>query len=311
MCFVIFVCCNTCNGYSSKCVEFFIFITSFLSFITTILQFFFTKKNHMRLLCKIMLIVLIFLSFIILFSISLILIFRYKETINNKQNKPAMAFSVIGLIITIVIFIIMISEISLTYTHFQAINHPCLYIDYYMNYVDKSLEILEDDNFVEFCIHHQNYHSHIISLKEFIMSFAFAFLILISMLSLIYSWFNEYRRIKYLVDGSLYNFAIKEFKNEKNFNEEIDVKKEEKEEESKQVKSSKNENNNDNDINNENNKINMKNEIIKSDIKKNHKNKFFNDGISIYMNKNSNKIVEGSSDNIITENTEKPIIKNK
>ena len=254
MCFVIFVCCNTCNSWTSKYVEFFIFIISFLSFIASLLDFFFSKKKHLRLLCYFMLIALIFLSFILLFSISLILIFRYKDTINNKHNRPSIVFSVIGLIFTIIIFICMISEISLTYTHYQAINRPCLNIDYYISYVDKSLEIFETNNFKEFCFNHQNYNSHIISLKEFLLSFLFAGFILISMASLIYSWFNEYRRIKYLVDGSLYNFAIKEYKKEKNYIVEEDEKKDEKDE-NIEVKIDKKKIDNNSDINLENNEL--------------------------------------------------------
>ena len=233
MCFVIFCFCDSCNRYTSKCVEFFIFIVSFLSFVISILAFNCINRDHITVLCFTMLIVLIFFSFILLFSIFLILIFRYKQTINNIHNKPALAFSIIGLIniyfifyfnlwysdkkeiITITFFICVIAEISLIHTHYQDINHPCYSIERNEEYIN-SIDNRESESLQEFCIHNKNYNIHEISIKEFLITYAFAAFHCISMLSLIYSWFNEYRRIKYLIDGSLHDFKIQENKKENN-----------------------------------------------------------------------------------------------
>ena len=215
MCFVLFCfcCCDACSSYSSKCVEFFILIISFISFILSILAFLFIKKDHLRLINYIMLIVLLIFSFIILFAIFLIIIFRSRKTINTTQNKAALVFSVIGLIISICYFISMISEISLIHSHYQEINHPCLSEDIDYDLI-KNIDIskLEWESVQEFCIHNRDYNIHIITIKEFLIAYSFATSLLGFMLILIYSWFNEYRRIKYLIDGSLHDFKLQENK---------------------------------------------------------------------------------------------------
>ena len=295
MCFIIFCLCDSCNKYTSKCVEIFIFIVSFLSFIISILGFLFIKREHLTLLCYILLIVLMFLSFIILFSIFLILIFRNKQTINNKHHKPAITFSIIGLIITITFFICVISEISQIHIHYQEINHPCSSIERNEDYI-KSLDNLKLESFEEFCIHNRNYTVHIVTIKEFIIAYIFSFILLIFMLSLIYSWFNEYRRIKYLIDGSLHNFKIQENRKEKNDIED-DVENysnEDSEERDKKIII------NNNEINNESgNKNNEPKNLEKNKAEKQN----FPNGISIYVSRNNlNKTFGGSSDIILTEN---------
>ena len=305
MCFVIFCFCDSCNRYTSKCVEFFIFIVSFLSFIISILAFFCINRDHITVLCFTMLIVLIIFSFLLLFSIFLIVIFRYKQTINNIHNKAALAFSIIGLIITITFFICVIAEISLIHTHYQDINHPCDSIERNEEYMN-SIEYRESESMQEFCIHNKNYNIHEISIKEFLITYVFAAFHFISMLSLIYSWFNEYRRIKYLIDGSLHDFKIQENKKENNNIEEEDESSnnEESEEKNKKI------NNNYNEINNE---FENKNNVLKKlDTNKNFENKNSQDGITIYVNKNSLNKNIGSSDIMLTgNNTEKLTIKKK
>lgn len=309
MCFVLFCfcCCDACSSYSSKCVEFFILIISFISFILSILAFLFIKKDHLRLINYIMLIVLLIFSFIILFAIFLIIIFRSRKTINTTQNKAALVFSVIGLIISICYFISMISEISLIHSHYQEINHPCLSEDS-DNDLIKNIDIskLEWESVQEFCIHNRDYNIHIITIKEFLIAYSFATSLLGFMLILIYSWFNEYRRIKYLIDGSLHDFKIQENKKENNNIEEEDesYNNEESEEKNKKI------NNNYNEINNE---FENKNNVLKKlDTNKNFENKNSQDGITIYVNKNSLNKNIGSSDIMLTgNNTEKLTIKKK
>ena len=195
MCFVFFCFCDTCNSYSTKCVELFIFIISFASFILSILAFFFIKREHLRSLCFILLIVLIIFSFIILLSISFILMFRHKKTINNTKYNSALIFSIIGLLTSIIYFICMISEISLIHSHYQDLNFPCLTIDRNDGILGIN-EYLIDKDLQEVCIRNRNYNTKIIKIKEFLILYGFAVSLLILMASLIYSWFNEYRRIK-------------------------------------------------------------------------------------------------------------------
>ena len=296
MCFVLFCfcCCDACSSYSSKCVEFFILIISFISFILSILAFLFIKKDHLRLINYIMLIVLLIFSFIILFAIFLIIIFRSRKTINTTQNKAALVFSVIGLIISICYFISMISEISLIHSHYQEINHPCLSEDS-DNDLIKNIDIskLEWESVQEFCIHNRDYNIHIITIKEFLIAYSFATSLLGFMLILIYSWFNEYRRIKYLIDGSLHDFKLQENKLE--------------------IINKKNKNDDDEDDDEAIDNSNSKKDSKKTDSKNNKNKKNIKDGISIYISRNNdNKTLGGSSEIISTGgNHEKPSIKNE
>ena len=296
MCFVLFCfcCCDACSSYSSKCVEFFILIISFISFILSILAFLFIKKDHLRLINYIMLIVLLIFSFIILFAIFLIIIFRSRKTINTTQNKAALVFSVIGLIISICYFISMISEISLIHSHYQEINHPCLSEDI-DNDLIKNIDIskLEWESVQEFCIHNRDYNIHIITIKEFLIAYSFATSLLGFMLILIYSWFNEYRRIKYLIDGSLHDFKLQENKLE--------------------IINKKNKNDDDEDDDETIDNSNSKKDSKKTDSKNNKNKKNIKDGISIYISRNNdNKTLGGSSEIISTGgNHEKPSIKNE
>ena len=296
MCFVLFCfcCCDACSTYTSKCVEFFILIISFISFILSILAFLFIKKDHLRLINYIMLIVLLIFSFIILFAIFLIIIFRSRKTINTTQNKAALVFSVIGLIISICYFISMISEISLIHSHYQEINHPCLSEDS-DNDLIKNIDIskLEWESVQEFCIHNRDYNIHIITIKEFLIAYSFATSLLGFMLILIYSWFNEYRRIKYLIDGSLHDFKLQENKLE--------------------IINKKNKNDDDEDDDETIDNSNSKKDSKKTDSKNNKNKKNIKDGISIYISRNNdNKTLGGSSEIISTGgNHEKPSIKNE
>ena len=296
MCFVLFCfcCCDACSTYTSKCVEFFILIISFISFILSILAFLFIKKDHLRLINYIMLIVLLIFSFIILFAIFLIIIFRSRKTINTTQNKAALVFSVIGLIISICYFISMISEISLIHSHYQEINHPCLSEDIDYDLI-KNIDIskLEWESVQEFCIHNRDYNIHIITIKEFLIAYSFATSLLGFMLILIYSWFNEYRRIKYLIDGSLHDFKLQENKLE--------------------IINKKNKNDDDEDDDETIDNSNSKKDSKKTDSKNNKNKKNIKDGISIYISRNNdNKTLGGSSEIISTGgNHEKPSIKNE
>ena len=128
------------------------------------------------------------------------------------------------------------------------------------------------------------------------------------MASLIYSWFNEYRRIKYLINGSLYDFSIqKDMTNKNNEDDEED----DEDCNNKDIKRKKIKIINNNEINNihetENN--NSKNINTKIILDK----KYTKDGIIIYSDKTSKSIsIEQSSNIILDGNFNKKIeFKNK
>ena len=122
------------------------------------------------------------------------------------------------------------------------------------------------------------------------------------MLSLINSWFNEYRRIKYLINGSLHNFSIKEKIEEKysddedgdNNNRDIEIKNQDL--------------NNHIEVNNELGKNNTK--FKKLDGKKNTN--VNNNEINIYISKNNiDKPLAASSGIILSGNNNEKISINK
>ena len=161
---------------------------------------------------------LILFSFLILFSIIFILIWRYKGTITSLRTKDAINFSLVGIVVTIIYLICIVSLISMIYSHYEEINHPCANIERTENDINyfkgpDYLPTFEDDK-ERFCIDNPNYNSHLVPIKEYIIAFSFAGVLCIFMLVLIYSWFNDYRRIKFLIEGSLNDFDAQEVKNE-------------------------------------------------------------------------------------------------
>ena len=60
-----------------------------------------------------------------------------------------------------------------------------------------------------------DYNSHEISVREYVITYIYVGVNSFFMLCLIYSWFNEFRRIKYLIDGALTDFNAQEIKKEK------------------------------------------------------------------------------------------------
>lgn len=227
MCFLICTCCNSCNRYSSKCIEFFILIISFLSFSFSVIGFFYINKENITLICYIILIILIIFSGLILICIIFILIWRHKRTINTKRNFIAEAFSVVGLVITIFYLIFLVSLVSLLYSNYQYLNYPCSSIErnetnikYQNATAETTAPLTFEDNKEEFCIENPNYNIHKVPLIDYLFAYLFAGVLGILMFALIYFWFNDFRRIKFLVDGSLNDFDAQEVKREyKNNNE--------------------------------------------------------------------------------------------
>ena len=229
MCCILCCCCDNCNRFSSRCMEIFIFVLSFLSFGFTIIGFFYINRKHITLICYIILFALIIFSFLILICIIFILIWRYKETIKNKRHKIAEIFSIIGIVLTILYLICIVSLFSMMYSHFHEINHPCLDIERNENDIKENdqnapppLPPKFEENKEEFCTEHPNYNMNVVPIKEYIIAYTFTAVLFILMFVLIYSWFNVYRRIKFLIDGTLNDFDAQEIKKEENNNDNED-----------------------------------------------------------------------------------------
>lgn len=201
MCCILCCCCDTCNIYSSKCIELFIFMISLISFGLTIFIFFSVNVKHITLICYIIIIALMVFSFLILMCIGLIVIWRYRKMITKTRIKVAESFSIVGLVITIFYLICIVSLVSMMYTHYEELNHPCL---------------IESESKDDLCIDNPDYNVHEVSLLEYIIPFSVSGVVFIFNFLLIYLWFNDYRRIKFLIEGSLNDFDAQEIKNERN-----------------------------------------------------------------------------------------------
>ena len=147
-------------------------------------------------------------------SIIYLLIWRFREVINNKRNSMSSFFSLAGLVITI--FMLLFTGIweNMSITNFYSINHPCLSIK--RSEVEKLLRmrvlLTYEENKEEFCIENPDYYIDIVSTVEYIYLFVSASIIEIILLVLLYLWYNDFRRIKYLVDGPLIDSNTKESK---------------------------------------------------------------------------------------------------
>jgi hypothetical protein len=69
-----------------------------------------------------------------------------------------------------------------------------------------------EENKEEFCMENPDYFIDIVSTAEYIYLFASATILEIILLVLLYFWYNDYRRIKYLVNGPLTDSNTKENK---------------------------------------------------------------------------------------------------
>jgi len=202
--------CNCCNSYSSKCVEISILVLSGLTFISSILGFVFIKWSHLTTVGSILLILLIVFSTIITIGSICILIFRFKNIINNKKNFISTVFAILGLTLSIAILLISLVAESLVQTNFKDIDYPCKDMSYnsrkdeivYFRYL--SLDILTPEEKIEFCKNKNiNYNAKICSNLEYTMTYLSATIIEFCTLILIFFWYNDLRRIKEKVDGEL------------------------------------------------------------------------------------------------------------
>jgi hypothetical protein len=222
MCFIFCCCCNWCNKYSSKCIEITILVLLITSLSVSIVALIFVDKEHSSKEGYACLIVVAVLIIILIFSIILIIIWRFKTKINNTRNIAGSTFDIIGLILTI--FSILFTGLweNFSITKFYDINNPCksnenIEINNKSNkrnlvlFLKRNL-LTYEGNKEEFCLENPNYNANIISIFEYISVFACSSILEILFLLLLYFWFNDFRRIKFLVDGPLVDSNTKESK---------------------------------------------------------------------------------------------------
>ena len=221
MCFIFCCCCNWCNRYTSKCIEITILVLSIISLSVSIIALKFVDKDHYSKQGYACLIVVGVLIIILIFLIILILIWRYKSKINNTRNFAGSSLDIIGLILTI--FAILFTGIweSFSISRFYDINNPCQSNESIkINKSNKRNLVLflkrylltYKENKEEFCLENPNYNANIISIFEYISVFVCSSILEIILLVLLYFWFNDFRRIKFLVDGALVDSNTKESK---------------------------------------------------------------------------------------------------
>ena len=222
MCCILCCCCNWCNTYSSKCIEITILILSFTSFTASMIGLCFVNKSHIGIEAYICLLIVISFSVILIISIILILVWRFRQTINNKRNFASSAFSKIGLVTTI--FCLLFTGIweSMSITKFTSLNNPCQSVERSDIKIDNKTNLLirryrrilltYEENKEEFCLENPNYKVNVVSTLEYIYLFVSASVLELILLVLLYFWYNDFRRIKYLVDGQLIDSNTKETK---------------------------------------------------------------------------------------------------
>lgn len=240
MCFVLCCCCNLCNNSSSKTVEITIFILSIASLASSVIGLLFVNKEHISKIGYICLLIVISFSIILIISIILILIWRFKSTINKQRNCAGLAFSKIGLITSIFCLLFVGIWESISISNFYNLNNPCKSIkksddieDYNKTNLILRLRrnirylLTYEENKEEFCLENPDYIVNVVSKLEYIYLFVSASTTEAFLFVLLYFWFNDFRRIKFLVDGKLidtniknnkYNYENKAHKNNNNIN---------------------------------------------------------------------------------------------
>ena len=219
MCFVLCFCCISCNNFSSKCIEITILILLIISIAAAIIGILFVKKEHASDIGYGCILVVICLSIILIISILLILFWRITSKINNKRNFAASVFSSIGLVVTI--FCILFTAIyeNMSINHFYNLNSPCKVDNTKVKNKNKTNLILllrnlltYEENKEEFCLENPDYNPHIVSRFEYIYVLCLSSGLEFIFLVLLYFWYNDFRRIKFLVDGKLIDSNTKENK---------------------------------------------------------------------------------------------------
>ena len=214
---ICFCCCNCCNSYSSKCIEFSILTLSSITFACSLLNIIIIKFNHLNIGSFILLILSVVFSFIMIFLSILIIIYRKNGTINKDKNSISICFVYIGLFISLIIFIISLVSESLIQAKFNEINHPCKEYNIQISASNNTIyfriltnianirylsDIITDK--VAFCKDKEkSYNAKIISEYEYNISYFTASFIEFSCLILCFFWFNESKRLKKKIDGAI------------------------------------------------------------------------------------------------------------
>ena len=209
MCLFCSCFCNCCNTYSSKCVEFNIFILSSVIFLFSFLCSVCIKWSHLTTTCLVLLILqTIFSAFMALSSLC-INIFRCKGTINTDKNTISCYCAIISLSFCIIIFFVALVGESLIQAQFKFIDYPCKDVSYQQNsnillLRFLSLPIETDEERIQFCKDKTaDYNANICSKLEYTMSYLSSTIIEFCTLILCFFWYNDYRRIREKIDGEL------------------------------------------------------------------------------------------------------------
>ena len=214
---ICFCCCNCCNSYSSKCIEFSILTLSSITFACSLLNIIIIKFNHLNIGSFILLILSVVFSFIMIFLSILIIIYRKNGTINKDKNSISICFVYIGLFISLIIFLISLVSESLIQAKFNEINHPCKEYNIQISASNNTIyfriltnianirylsDIITDKE--AFCKDKEkSYNAKIISEYEYNISYFTASFIEFSCLILCFFWFNESKRLKKKIDGAI------------------------------------------------------------------------------------------------------------
>ena len=107
-------------------------------------------------------------------------------------------------------------------SQFTSLNHPCQSMERSDITIENKTNLLirrfrrvlitYEENKEEFCLENPNYKANVVSTIEYIYLFVSASILELNLLILLYFWYNDFRRIKYLVDGPLIDSNTKETK---------------------------------------------------------------------------------------------------
>lgn len=209
MCF--YCCCSClCNKFNAKCVEFTTLLFSLLPLISLILATFLIKKVHISIISFILLIALIIFFFLFIISITLIILWRKKCLINTSKNgggvcltKLCLAFSIVGMIVTIIWF-------ALTRTNLYNTDHPCSNYSRPMKYDNETnsiyFRILKlSEEMEKFCEekNDKTYYANICNTSEYLSLYCISPIVFIFAMILTCLWHNDSQRITSRMDACL------------------------------------------------------------------------------------------------------------
>lgn len=205
MCFCCCCCCNCCNSFSSRCIEFSIFILCICSFVFSILNMTFIKWTHLQSITFILIMIQVLFSSIITLSSVFIIIYRFKGVINQKRNSMGICLARIGLIISFATFFITIVSESMVQSDLNTTDHPCKNYNKDKNVVYfQNGRLLSTDSDNDYCKDKSNnYNAKICENIEYTISYLSSTILECCSFLLIFFWFNDLRRIKEKVDGTL------------------------------------------------------------------------------------------------------------